>query len=357
MPPAGVPARMRALVLHDYGRFSVEEVPVPEMGPDEVLIRVHACGICATDLKIIGGHYPGVWPESFPFIPGHEWSGVVVAVGEGVRHLRVGDRVVGENHRSCGQCPACRAGRYNLCEARGRGERGHILYGHNAPGAFAEYISRPASMVYRLPEHVSFVEGALVNQAATAVHGVRRARVGVGDQVLVIGPGLMGLLSTQIARAAGATRVVVVGRGERLELARTLGASACLQRDDPQLAERIRDETSGRGPDAVLECAGTPEAVRLAVETVRRGGRVALLGLTGRKPVELLTDRWVMDEIDILGVRSSPNAYPAAIELIASGAINVRPLATHVLPLERFAEGLAIMRDRSQGAIRVVITI
>ena len=350
-------ALMKALVLHDYGRFSVEEIPVPPVGPGEVLIRVYACGICGTDLKIIEGAYRGVWPEAFPFVLGHEWAGVVEAVGDGVRSLRVGDRVVGENHQGCGECPMCRQGRYNLCEARGPGERGHIVYGHNAPGAFAEYITRPEVLVHPIPDHVSFVEGALVNQAATAAHGVRRARVALGETVLVIGPGLMGLLSLQIAKAAGAARVVLVGRGARLQLARELGADVCLDRESPTLVDDIRAATGGRGPDVVLECAGTPAAVQLAATAVRRGGRVALLGLTGKRPVELITDRWVLDEIDVVGVRSSPNAYPAAIQLIASRRIQVGPLATHTYPLEAFDKALETFRDKRSGALRIIVTV
>ena len=217
---SGIPGTMRAALLRDFGALDVAEVPTPVPGPGEVLVRVRACGICGTDLKIVGGAYRGTWPPELPFIIGHEWSGEVAALGPdtGRSGLAVGDRVVGENHTGCGACPRCRTGRYNLCE-RVR-EPGFKLYGHTAPGALAEYAVRPAVALHKVPGSVSDVAAALVNQGALTVHAARRARLGPGASVAVFGPGLLGLLMLQVARAAGATTVVMVGRGERLAVAR-----------------------------------------------------------------------------------------------------------------------------------------
>jgi L-iditol 2-dehydrogenase len=354
-PVAPVPAEMDAAVLRDFGRLRVERVPVPEPGPGEALCRVRACGICGTDLKLVHGGFRGVWPPSLPFIIGHEWSGVVAALGPGTERsgLAVGDRIVAENHAGCGACPLCRAGRYNLCE-RVR-EPGFRLYGHTAPGALAEYAVRPTLLLHKLPAGIGDVEAALVNQGALTVHAARRARLGTGATVAVFGPGLLGLLMVQVARAAGATRVLTVGRGPRLRLAAELGSDATVdyQASDPVAA--LREATAGRGVDCVFECSGNPATVPQALASVRRGGTVALLGLTGGAKVELGVDRLVLDELNLIGIRSSPNAYPAMIDLLATGAVATEPLTSHVYPLGRVEDAFDALERRQ--AVRPILTM
>lgn len=356
---APLPRRMRAAVLHAWNDLRVEEVEVPAVGPGEVLCRVRACGICGTDLKLAEGAFAGVWPPALPFIPGHEWAGEVAAVGQGVTGLAVGDRIAAENHSGCGHCPMCRSGRYNLCEAAARPGAHHRLYGHTAPGAFAEYAARPALLLHQMPPGLGFEEGVIANQAATALNAARRSRIEPGNTVAVLGPGLMGLLALQIAAAMGAYQVIVLGTGRsgRLALAAELGASAVIDVTRENPAQRVRELTAGRGVDVAVECAGTPEAVRTALQLVRRGGRVGLTGLTGRKEVRLVTDRLVLDELDIFGVRSAPNLYADALRLIASGRVDARRLVTHRFPLEDIAKGYDLFRQRESGAIRVVIQI
>ncbi len=352
-----LPATMLAAVTKDWNTICVEPVPVPVLAPGEVLVRVRACGICGTDLKIVSGVYKGSWPPALPFIQGHEWGGTVAALGEGVTGLQVGDRVTAENHKGCGVCFNCRQGRYNLCDvARTRG-KGYKLYGHSAPGAFAEYAARPAGLLHGLPDSVSFEESTIVNQGALGLHAIRRCRIEPGGTVAVIGPGLVGLITLQLAHTVGAVRVIVVGRGPRLALARELGADEVVDYSAGDPAEAIRVLTGGRGADCAFECAGTPASVAAALSVVRRGGRVALVGLTGNKPVELNTDRLTLDELDVFGVRSSPNAYPALIDLIAAGKVNARKLVSRTYPLERINEAFEAFRQRENGAIRMVIQI
>jgi L-iditol 2-dehydrogenase len=349
-----VTAEMDAAVLLEFGRLEVERKPVPEPGPGEALCRVRACGICGTDLKLVHGGFRGVWPPSLPFIIGHEWSGVVAALGPGTERsgLSVADRIVAENHAGCGSCPLCRSGRYNLCE-RVR-EPGFRLYGHTAPGALAEYAVRPTRLLHKLPDAIGDLEAALVNQGALTVHAARRARLGPGATVAVFGPGLLGLLMLQVARAAGATRVLAVGRGQRLRLAEELGGEVVdYQREDPVAA--LRGATGGRGVDCVFECSGNPATVPQALASVRRGGTVALLGLTGGAKVEVEPDRLALDEIDLLGVRSSPNAYPAMIDLLATGAVAAKPLTTHVYPLARVHDAFTALERRE--AVRPIVTM
>jgi L-iditol 2-dehydrogenase len=344
---------MQAALLRDFGKLDVEQVPVPEAGPGEVLVRVRACGICGTDLKIVGGAYQGTWPPALPFIIGHEWSGEVAALGPGTSGLTVGDRVVAENHTGCGACPMCRAGRYNLCE-RVR-EPGFKLYGHTAPGALAQYAVRPAVALHKVPASVSDVAAALVNQGALTVHAARRARLGPGASVAVFGPGLLGLLMLQVARAAGATTVVMVGRGQRLTVARDLGCTDIVDysRGDPVAG--VRAATGGRGADCVFDCSGNPAVVSQLLRSARRGGVVALLGLAGGATAELPVDLVTLDELDVLGIRSSPNAYPAMIALLASGAVRTEPLTTHLYPLSDVAAAFDALARRE--AIRPIITM
>lgn len=323
---------MTAAVLEDFGRLTVRQVPVPEYGEGEVLCRVLACGICGTDLKIVRGDFAGTWPPALPFVIGHEWSGEVVALGPGAARsgLAVGDRVVAENHAGCAACAMCRAGRYNLCE-RVR-EPGFKLYGHTAPGALAEYAVRPSVVLHKVPPNVDDAAAALVNQGALTVHAARRVGLQAGAAVAVFGPGLLGLLMLQVARASGATSVIVVGRGGRLDTATRLGASAVVdyERGDP--ADAVRDLTGRRGVDAVFDCSGNPAVLGQAVRCVRRGGKVAVLGLSGGALGQLPVDALALDELDVLGVRSSPNAYPAMVSLLASGAVRTGELTS-----DRFA--------------------
>lgn len=350
---AAAPREMRAALLVDWNDLTVDRIPTPELGHGEVLLRVGACGICGTDLKIVSGAYPGTWPPSLPFVLGHEWSGRIVAMGPGTEHsdLRPGDRVAAENHAGCGVCRLCRAGRYNLCEHVRR--PGYKLYGHTAQGALAEYAVRPAKVLHKLPDEISDEAGALVNQGALTIHAVRRTGLDPGASVAVFGPGLLGLLMAQVARAAGAANVIVVGRGERLRLAAELTSASVVDYEESDPVESIHDLTEGRGVDRVYECAGNPSVVPQALAAVRRGGRVALLGLTGHKDVEISPDALTLNEIDLMGIRSSPNAYPAMISLIASGSVKVDPLLTHVYPLEQVEDAFAVLRDRS--AIRPIL--
>lgn len=354
MTPA-VPAEMNAAVLRDFGALALERVPIPEPGPGEVLCRVLACGICGTDLKIVAGDYRGTWPPSLPFIIGHEWSGAVAALGPGTERsgLAVGDRVVAENHTGCGSCPMCRAGRYNLCE-RVR-EPGFKLYGHTAPGALAEYAVRPAVALHKVPPEVSDAAAALVNQGALTVHAARRASLGPGASVAVFGPGLLGLLMLQVARASGATQLITVGRGKRLVTASEVGSTDVVDygADDPVAA--VRAASGGRGVDCVFDCSGNPAVLAQAMRAVRRGGTVAVLGLSGGRSAELPADPLVLDELNLLGVRSSPNAYPAMIALLASGAVQTAPLTTHLYPLREVGAAFAALERRE--AIRPIITM
>jgi L-iditol 2-dehydrogenase len=346
---------MRALVVSAPDDFAVRDVDRPRPGPFEVLCRVRAAAICGTDPHIIQGHYPGFWPKDWPLVPGHEWCGDVVELGEGAEALgwEVGTRVAGTSHAPCGFCRRCIEGRYNICENFGV-EGLHDQYGHNAPGAYAEYVVHSVRSVFPVPDELSDEEAAMLDPAGVALHTVMRGGHRPGDTVVVVGPGVMGLLVAECARALGAGRVVVVGRGARLRKAADLGYDVVDFTAVDSVAA-VRERTyRGFGADVALECSGAPEAVGQCVDMVRKGGRVAIIGI----PLENATlpmPRTVLDEIDVVGVRATAGEMPRAIELAATGRIRLGELVTHRFALEDFADAYATFTERRDGALKVIV--
>ena len=345
---------MKALVVHEPDRFSIDEVGRPEPGPNEVLCRVNAVAICGTDPHIIGGDYPGFWPKEFPFIPGHEWCGEVVGLGPGAAGLgwEVGRRVAGTSHAGCGFCRLCVEGRYNLCENYGD-ERLHRQYGHYTQGAYADYVVHSVKSVFAVPDELSDEEAAMLDPTSIALHTVKRGGQAPGDSVAVIGPGVMGMLVAECARALGAGRVLVVGRGARLAKAAELGHETVdFTAEDP--VEAIRELTGGRGADVALECSGDPKAVGHCVDMVRKGGRVAVIGIP-LEPAPVPLRRLVLDEIELVGVRANAGEMPEAIAMVAGGRIPLRELITHRFALEDFAEAYRVFTERVDGALKVIV--
>jgi L-iditol 2-dehydrogenase len=345
---------MQALIVHEPNRFSVEEVERPRVGPDEVLCRVRAVSICGTDAHLIRGDYPGFWPPAFPFIPGHEWAGEVVEAGAGAELLgwSVGDRVAGTSHDACGYCQKCVEGRYNLCENYGR-EGLHRQYGHNYQGAYAEYVVHGAKAVFHLPDSLDFATGALLDPASIALHTANRAGIRPGDNVAVIGPGPVGLLAADAARARGAGRVIVVGRGDRLSKAAEMGNEIIdYSAGDP--VEAVRRATDGLGADIVLDCAGVPDSFRWGIAALRKGGRCAAVGIPVES-VELSLQELVLYEKELVGCRASAGEMRHVIPLVADGRIRAQELLTHRYPLSEFGEALATFNERRGGALKVIV--
>jgi L-iditol 2-dehydrogenase len=347
---------MRALVLPEPGKFEVRTVPVPQLQPGEVLCKVGAVAICGSDPEVIRGDLAGTWPPAYPFTPGHEWAGEVVAVGAGVVDLRVGDRVAGQAHRGCGVCPNCLGGRYTLCENYGRPESGHRHYGFITPGAYAQYGAFSVKSVDRMPPEMSFREGALVDTAGVVLHGLELSGVTPGGSVAVLGPGPIGLIGMRVARLLGAARVIAIGRGNRLEAARRTGADVLVNFEQVDPVRAVRDATGGRGVDEALECSGAPGTFRQAVEMVRKGGRVALVGVPPNHVIEPLPFKYIVhNEIAVFGSRANPNVSRKIISLIAAKRLPIADLITHVFPLEQFAAALDTFIHRRENAIKVVI--
>jgi L-iditol 2-dehydrogenase len=349
-----VPSTMEALVVTEPNRLEIQQVPVPAPGPNEVLARVRAVSICGTDAHLVRGDYPGFWPPAFPFTPGHEWAGEIVELGPGAERYgwSVGDRVAGTSHDACGVCQKCVEGRYNLCENYGR-EGLHRQYGHNYTGADATYVVHGVKTVFRLPDTLSFDEGALVDPASIALHVANRGGVSPGDTVAITGAGAIGLLSGDAALIRGAGRVIVVGRGSRLAKAKALGFETVDSTSGDPVAE-VRAMTSGLGADVVLECAGVPETVQWALAMLRRGGRCAAVGIP-TLGVEIAMQRLVLDELELVGSRASAGEMRRVMPHVAQGRMRVSEMITHRFPLSEYERAMATFNDRSSGAIKIIV--
>jgi L-iditol 2-dehydrogenase len=351
-----LPSTMRAVVLTAPHQHEIRnDVPVPRPGPLEVLCKVNSIAICGTDLHIYEGHFPGRWPRSYPFIPGHEWSGTVVQVGPGAEQLGwcVGTRVAGTSHAGCGYCRMCRTGRYNLCENYGR-EPLHHQYGHYSQGADAEYVVHSIKSVFPLPDELELEYGAMVDTASIALHSVKRPGIQPGDIVVVVGAGPMGLLTADCALAVGAGSVIVTGSGERLDRAAQLGFTVVNYRQEDPVAA-VRRFSGGKGANVAIDTGGTADSIRQAVDVLARGGRVAFTGVPTEGDATLPMQKIVLEEIDLFGVRANRNTMEEVLPLIVSGRVRVKPLVTHRFDLADYGKALRTFAERVNGALKVLV--
>lgn len=351
-----IPTTMDALVLPAAGEYEIQSVPVPEPEPDEVLCRIRAVTICGSDPEIIRGDLAGFWPPAYPFTPGHEWAGEVVAVGDDVYGYEVGDRVAGQAHKGCGFCERCLAGRYNICENYGKPESGHRHYGFTSRGAFAQYNTYSVRSITKLPDNVSFHEGALTDASGVVVHAMELSGITPAGTVAVIGPGPIGLISMRTAKLLGAARVIVIGRGERLRSAERLGADEIIdfEHDDP--VDAVRALTGGLGVHEAFECSGARGTFRQAVEMVQRGGRVGLVGVPEGVVMEEIPFGYVVsNEIAVFGSKANPNVSHKILTWVAEERLVLRDLVTHVFALADFPIALETFVKRKDGAMKVVV--
>jgi L-iditol 2-dehydrogenase len=350
-----VPETMQALVVVEPNRLELHEVPVPVPGPNEVLARVRAVSICGTDAHLIRGDYPGFWPPAFPFIPGHEWAGEIAALGPGAERFgwAVGDRVAGTSHDACGVCRECVEGRYNLCENYGR-EGLHRQYGHNVQGADAEYVVHGVKCVFRLPDALSWEDGALIDPASIALHVANRGNITPGDTVAITGAGAIGLLAGDAARIRGASRVILVERMPlRLAKAAAMGFETVDAEDGDPVAA-VRELAGGLGADVVLEAAGVPVTVHWALGMLRRGGRCAAVGIP-TAGVEIAMQKLVLDELELVGCRASAGEMRRVMPLVEQRRMRVRDVMTHEFALTDYAEAIDTFNDPASGAIKIIV--
>lgn len=342
---------MKALRIHGPKDLRYEELPDRPLGPDEALLAPKAVGICGTDLEIFQGtmFYFTAGMARWPVILGHEWSAEVLAVGENVTQVKPGDKVVGECTVSCGHCEMCRLGRYNECP--NRRETGIL----NLDGAFSDRMYYPASFLHKF-EKISYDEAALTEPTAVAVWGTKLVEVNPSDYVAVMGPGPIGLLAMQVARAYGARRVVMIGRrASRLQLAKELGADEVINLREEDLVSASRRVTDGRMFDVILEATGNPAVTSDLMKITRPYGRISLMGLFNSQMGSIDLDALVVGNITIKGSLGSPGVWDETISLIERGHVNTKALITHPFALADVPQAFDLMQDRTSDVVKICL--
>lgn len=326
------------------------EVPMPRPGPEEVLIRVEACGICGSDVHGFDGSTGRRIP---PIIMGHEAAGTITAVGQGVTSYKDGDRVTFDSTIYCGKCEYCLRGEMNLCG--NRQVLGVSTPEFRRPGAFADYVVVPERVLYHLPEAVEFNEAAMVEPLAVAVHAVAVSEIPPGSTALVVGAGMIGLLVMQVLRDAGCPTVIVSDIDDtRLQLAQEMGATVTLNAKSVDVPAEVLKHTDGLGVAVALEAVGTTATIRTAIDSVARGGTVTLIGNvspTAEIPLQAVVSR----QLRLQGSAASSGEYPKCIEMLARGAIKVKPLITAVAPLEEGAGWFDRLHSREPNLMKIIL--
>jgi L-iditol 2-dehydrogenase len=343
---------MKTLLLSAYNKLEVTDLAGPRAGPDELLIRVAACGICGSDVHGYDGSTGRRIP---PIVMGHEAAGTVVAVGSAAVGFSPGDRVTFDSTVYCGACNFCRAGDVNLCNDRQ--VIGVSCGEYSRAGAFAEYLTVPARVAYHLPDELSFPEAAMLEAVSVALHGVRVAEMKGDETVLVIGAGMIGLLLLQSARSRSVDSMQVFVSDvdpTRLKLASGMGAEETLLASGPDLTKEIMKRTEGRGVDVVLEAVGRDETIATAIDCVRKGGTVVLVGNISPQ-VNLPLQKVVSRQIRLQGSCASAGEYPEAMKLMAAGTINVASLITAVAPLADGPSWFERLHAREPNLMKIIL--
>lgn len=341
---------MEALLLKQYLHLEMVQMDVPEIGPDDVLIRVRACGICGSDVHGLDGSTGRRIP---PLVMGHEAAGEVVRTGANARDLEPGERVTFDSTIYCGRCAFCSRGEVNLCD--NRQVLGVSPGEYRRHGAFAEFVSVPRRIVYRLPANLSYEQAALIEAVSVAVHAVNLTPLSLGDSAVVVGSGMIGLLAVQALRAAGCARVFAIDPvGSRLDLARQMGAADGFNPTECDPVAEVRRATDGHGAAVALECVGATDPIRTAISAVRKGGAVTLVGNVA-PAIDLPLQAVVTRQIRLQGSCASCGEYPACMELMSSGAIRVEPLISAVAPLAEGAQWFTRLRNHEPGLMKVIL--
>jgi L-iditol 2-dehydrogenase len=361
-PDLPIPDRMKAWVLGDPTQLFLRDKPVPIPSRAEVLVRIDAVAICATDLEIIRSGSPasihGGLPFNRNFTPGHEYMGTVAALGPDVDEFEIGERISVEIHAGCGQCRRCRQGMYTSCLNYGKPEKGHRANGFTTDGGFAEYAVNHINTLARVPDTMTDAEATLVVTAGTSMYGLTElGGLVAGESVVVTGPGPIGLLAVAVAKALGASPVILTGtRSKRLAIGKDLGADRTININDEDVVEVVKRLTGGIGADYVVECAGTETTINQAIHMTNRGGKICLAAFP-HDAVTIDLAHLVKNNIYAYGIRGEGrSATRRAMALMAEKRFDATKIHTHTFPLADLPIALRYARERVDDAIKVVVT-
>ena len=350
-----IPAYMNAAVLTGPGKLEIQKVPVPELGNSDVLIQVKACAVCASDVSLIQKPWPGQ-PDFGAFIPGHEYAGIVAAVGETVTEVNVGDHVSVEAHYGCGRCDNCRKGFYTACLNWGDHLKGHRANGLTSNGGFAEYVVNHVSTVFRLPAEISFEEAALLTNLGCVLYGFELfGGYIVGDRVAVIGEGPLGLLSVQVAKNLGADEVFLLGIDpHRLELGKKMGADTILNVNDEDPLQTLKPDYH-MGVDLAIEASGSPDGLKMAALLPKWTGKVLVLGIP-KNDVAIDFHDFVRANKFMYTVRGEGwSNCKRGISLLKQGRIDLKSLVSHTFSLDSINEAFATHVEKRGNALKVIV--
>ena len=341
---------MKALLLEEYKKLTVTDMPEPEVGARDVLVQIRACGICGSDIHGFDGSSGRRIP---PLIMGHEASGVVARIGSDVTKVKEGDRVTFDSMVSCGECSFCEHDQMNLCDDRR--VLGVSCDDYRQHGCFAEYAVVPEHIIYSLPDNLSFEHAAMIEPVSVAVHAVKRTPIAKGDTAVVVGTGMIGLLVVQALKAAGCGQIIAVDLAdEKLALAQTLGAELGINPNTTDAVAAIREATGGHGANVAMEVVGTTPTIQTAIEGTRKGGHVTLVGNLTPK-VDFPLQSVVTRELTLHGTCGSNGEYPECIDLLASDAIQVEPLITAKATLDEGPDWFDRLYAAEVGLMKVIL--
>ena len=341
---------MKAAVLHGVHDLRIQDLPDPEPASNEVLIRVKAAGLCGTDVHM----WEGTNQEgTFPFVPGHEWSGEVVEVGKDVKMVSIGDRVVAEVPIPCHICDNCKDGMEpNMCPD-------FELYGFSwdNPGGMAEYTLAREERLFKIPDNVSYEEASLVEPVSVAYHGVWGSGGGVAphDRVVVFGAGPIGLFAMLSCKASGAPVIVVEPQPFRRRMARELGADVTLDPMDGNLIEQVLDHTGGRGATMVLECSGSNGALAATLDVIAKQGRIVLIGQSAGRKIPIEIGQAIFQRTTIIGSSGSPYFFPKTLTFMSRRLVDLMPVVTHRFPLSEILDAFELGKSGADCAKILVL--
>ncbi|MEK3722787.1 NAD(P)-dependent alcohol dehydrogenase [Paenibacillus sp. FSL H8-0034] len=341
---------MNAAVMDKPLQIAIKKVKKPVPGPHEALVKVYCIGVCGSDIHYYEHGRIGRYVVDSPIILGHELAGVVIQIGDQVTNISIGDRVAVEPGVTCGRCSFCKSGRYNLCP--------EVVFMATPPvdGAWAEYVAIRSDFLFKLPEEMSYEQGALLEPLSVGFHAMKRGKVGPSDRVLILGLGPIGLLAIQAARLFGVTEIIASDVVPfRREFALKLGATGVINPLESDVSEQLSSLTGGEGVDVIIESSGNNQAISDTIRLVNRGGRIVFIGLPTAAQIPMDMNMLIDSELDAYGVFRYANTYPAAIQALKKSDIDLCQTITHKFALDEIQEAIELVRTHKDTSVKVMI--